>query len=88
MLKFIVLGAPAEKIQQNPLLFWKHMSATYPLLTEIAQTYLTTVATSVPSERLFSKAGQTLTKARNRLEGKLVSKLVFLHSVDDSMWSF
>lgn len=55
------------------------------MLSETTQIYLKTVATTVTSERLFSIAGQTLTKERNRLEGKLVSNLAFLHSVDDSM---
>ncbi|EFN86513.1 hypothetical protein EAI_02075, partial [Harpegnathos saltator] len=36
------------------------------------------VATSVPSERLFSKAGLILTQQRNRLKGRLLSQLLFL----------
>lgn len=87
-INFWFLGAPAEKIQQIPLLFWKQMASTYPLLSELAKTYLITMATSVPSEQLFSKVGQTVTKARNRLQGKMISKVVFLHSIDDALWNW
>lgn len=62
------------------------MSFSYPLLAEIATTYLSSVGTSVPSERLFSKAGQLITKFRNKLEGKFASKLIFINSISEEMW--
>jgi len=49
--------------------------------------YLVVPGTSVPSERLFSKAGETISKTRNRLTGSRVSKLLFLQSVDKSQWN-
>lgn len=36
-------------------------------------------AISVPSERVFSKAGEVLNKKRNRLKGKTVNMLLFLN---------
>lgn len=82
----LYLGAPPEKIQQDPLSFWRALKPTYPNLSEIVLEFLAVVATSVPSERLFSKAGQIITKTRNRLEGKLASQLLFLNSVPENLW--
>ena len=45
----------------------------------MAKKYLGIVATSVPSERLFSMAGNVVTAKRCALEPENVEKLVFLH---------
>jgi len=42
------------------------------------------VATSVPSERIFSKAGQVMTDIRNRLTGDNLNKLLFLGSLPEN----
>lgn len=84
----LYLRAPAEKIQQNPLDFWKQMMVTYPNIYKQAFKYLTTVATSVPSERLFSEVGLILNQQRNRLKGDILSKLIFLKDVDKKFWEF
>ncbi|XP_054089442.1 zinc finger BED domain-containing protein 4-like [Zeugodacus cucurbitae] len=68
-------------INQNPTEMWDYMKNVFPELYKQASKYLSIVATSVPSERLFSKAGATITKQRNRLTGKRLSKLLFLNSV-------
>lgn len=64
---------------ENPLLWWKSRELLYPTLSVLAKKYLCIVATSVPSERIFSKAGQIITERRNRLKSKYVNKLVFLN---------
>jgi len=48
----------------------------YPL-SNIAEKYAIIPATSVPSERIFSKAGQILCARRNRLPDNL-DTLIFL----------
>lgn len=59
------------------------MASMYPNLHKIARQKIGIIATSVPSERLFSKAGATLSKTRNRLQGKRMSKLVFMSSLEE-----
>jgi hypothetical protein len=51
------LNQKIVSIKEDPLLFWERHKTVYPNLTNIALKYLTVVATSVPAERMFSKAG-------------------------------
>ena len=71
----------------NPYEEWIKLRLNYPELYEIAMQYLPILATSVPSERLFSKAGQIITKQRNRLSGKHLNMLLFLSSIEFETWS-
>ena len=64
----------------DPLKWWKTRESVYPNLSKIAKKYLGIVATSVPSERVFSKAGQVVTERRNRLKANNVQKLIFLNA--------
>ncbi|XP_025407340.1 zinc finger BED domain-containing protein 1-like [Sipha flava] len=80
------LSTPVSPLKQNPLETWEDMKSVYPLIYMEAQKVFCVVATSVPSERLFSKAGATLSKERNRLLGKRLFKLLFLGSIDDCYW--
>lgn len=83
----LYLRAPVGRLGDNPLEMWKEMSSTYVYLSKIAFKYLTVVGSSVPSERLFSKAGIILTQQRNKLKGKILSRLLFLHFLDEQRWS-
>lgn len=73
-------------LKSDPLEEWKKLLLSYPVLFKIAMKYLPVVATSVPSERLFSKAGATVCQERNRLLGKRITKLVFFGSVPEDDW--
>jgi len=81
------LGTPVINLSQDPIETWEEMKTVYPQLYSESQKMFCILATSVPSERLFSKAGATLSKERNRLLGKRLSKLLFLNSIDDKYWS-
>lgn len=61
-------GVPVEDDSSaDPLLFWKVNANAYPTLAMLAKQYLAIPATSVPVERLFSTAGELISKKRNSL---------------------
>lgn len=70
----------------DPLKYWLKVKDVYPNLYKIATKYFVTVATSVPSERLFSKAGIVISQKRSRLLSERASKLLFLQSVPNQYW--
>jgi len=47
---------------EDPLIWWKLNQHRFHTLSRLAQKYLTMQATSVPAERLFSKAGMIITR--------------------------
>lgn len=61
-----------------PLKWWKENCFQYPLLSRLAKAYLSIPATSVPSERVFSTAGDIVTAQRSQLLPENVDMLVFL----------
>lgn len=63
----------------DPLLWWKNNQNVYPRLFQIMKRRLCIMATSVPCERIFSKAGQTITEKRNRLDSSHFEKIIFLN---------
>lgn len=80
------LSTPVSQLKTDPLIAWEELKPMYPLIFKLATKYLSGVSTSVPSERLFSCASNTLTKTRNRLSGKSASKLIFLNNLADQFW--
>nr|CAD7262978.1 unnamed protein product [Timema shepardi] len=51
--------------KRDAIEIWEDMKSLFPTLAKIAMIYLPIVATSVPSGRLFSEAGATITQERN-----------------------
>lgn len=64
--------------------YWEAEKNRLPLLHEVAMKLLPRIATSVPSERLFSKAGRLLNETRSCLDPARVNRIIFLHNVDYS----
>jgi hypothetical protein len=64
--------------KSNPFEWWASKLESLPLMCNVARKWLAVPASSAASERLFSVAGLTVTKLRNRLSAKRVSTLVFL----------
>ena len=62
----------------SPLTWWKDQEYTYPLLAKVARNLLCIPATSVPSERVFSTAGDIVTQQRSSIKRKHVDMLIFL----------
>lgn len=63
----------------NPLTWWSEQAAMYPTLAQLAKQRLCITGTSVPSERLFSAAGNLITAKRSCLSPKNVDMLLFLN---------
>ena len=63
----------------NLLVWWRDNSVTFPVLSKIARKVHGIVASSAPSERVFSLSGNCITEKRSRLLPSNVDKLVFLH---------
>ena len=64
---------------QDPLLWWKENEQYYELIAKIAKKYRCIPGTSVPAERVFSKAGELVSIRRNRLKPKNVNMFLFLN---------
>ena len=62
----------------DPYEWWRDNEKKYPNVCLLAKNKLFVPATSVPSERLFSKAGTIITDRRNRLKPSNAEKLIFL----------
>ena len=75
------LQMPNLQLDSNPLEFWKKNKENWYELHNLAMRFLTTPATSVPCERLFSSVGKTITDKRSSLKPKTVNCISFLHSL-------
>ncbi|GBB91536.1 hypothetical protein RclHR1_01890010 [Rhizophagus clarus] len=62
----------------DPLVWWRDHRSSYPILSKLARKYLSIPSTSVPSERLFSDAGNHISAKRTRLAPELVDRILFL----------
>ena len=78
---------PKLPLNQDPLLWWKQHQQELPGLTKLAVKYLVVQATSVPSERVFSTAGDIVTAQRSCLHKDAVDALIFLKkNLDGPCW--
>lgn len=79
-LSIYLRGPIVGRLNENLLEFLQDLRrGRFLELYKIAFKYLTIVGTSVPSERIFSKAAQIVNHQRNRMKG--ISKLLFLQSL-------
>ena len=65
--------------EREPLTWWLEHEKKYPNLSKLGWKYLCITATSVPSERLFSKAGELVSHKRSCLKPSNVNMLLFLN---------
>lgn len=77
--------APCHR-DENPLKIWEALKHQFPHMYNLAMLFVPTLATSVPSERLFSLAGRIMTDDRNRLLPRHLSQRIFLASIDEKYW--
>ena len=64
----LYMQEPTADINASPLEWWKHNGNRYHPLSLLALKYLGIPATSVPSERVFSKAGKIVSRRRASLK--------------------
>ncbi|KAF7212462.1 E3 SUMO-protein ligase ZBED1 [Nothobranchius furzeri] len=69
---------PAVLSSVHPFLWWWQKRDQMPLLASLAKKYLCVQASSTPSERVLSTAGDTVSVERARLLPEKVDMLVFL----------
>lgn len=67
-------------LKEDPLKWWSDRQKFYPRLYEMVLRRLCVPVTSIPSERVFSKAGLVLNAKRTRLTTDKVEKNVFIQS--------
>lgn len=73
------MNEPPINRHEDPLKWWTAHKLLYPHLFIIVKKRLCILATSVPCERLFSKAGLVITERRNRMLASKSSKVLFLN---------
>ncbi|CAG8791797.1 29864_t:CDS:2, partial [Gigaspora margarita] len=67
ILKYHITDEKYSKV--NPLTKWnEHKEALFPFHSQLARKYLAFLAISVPSERIFSDADNTINNKRNQLD--------------------
>ena len=62
----------------DPLKWWKTNAIKFPNVAKYAKCILGIPATSVPSERIFSTAGNIITEQRSALLPENANKLIFI----------
>lgn len=64
----------------NVLHWWNKNKENFPMLAQLSKFILAIPASSAPSERLFSSAGNTVTDKRNRISPEVLNGVLFLKS--------
>lgn len=64
--------------QNCPLQWWQNHHQKYPHLSKLIRLHGNIVATSVPCERIFSRAGLLISDHRTQLDHNTVAKLMFI----------
>ena len=73
-------AAAAVKPALDVLQWWKLHENQLPMMAKLAKHILCVPATSTPSERMFSKAGNLITEKRANLNPKKVDMMLFLNA--------
>ena len=75
----IYLREPPIDRKQNPLVWWKMQARVMPEMYRLAKKYLCCPATSAPSERVFSKAGELISQRRANISDENIQMVLFLN---------
>lgn len=72
------------EMDECPLNWWSLNAPRYPFLSTVAKKYLGIPASAVPCERLFSQAGQIITKQRAKMAPGTAEMTVFMKAYYNS----
>ena len=67
-----------QKIKTHLITWWKEHKGQFPCLFQAVKALLSTPATSVPSERIFSEAGYIARARRSRIIPQNLNKFIFI----------
>ena len=65
-------------VKSDPLKWWERRHADFPRVWALAEKYLAVPATSCPSERAFSSAGNVISKKRSNMRDDTASDTIFV----------
>lgn len=71
------------KFSVNPLSFYDEQKSKFPWIAALSLRYFCVPASSVPSGRIFSLAGNLISQERVRLDPDKADMLIFLHKNAD-----
>lgn len=69
---------PVQDVGNIPLDCWAQHAHKYPLFAQVARSVLAVLASSAPSERVFSQAGLVMSSKRSRLAPDHLETIIFL----------
>ena len=67
----------------DPIMWWWEQRLRFPIMSHVSSRYLCVQASSTPSERIFSCAGDTISQERACLDPDKADKLIFLKKTTD-----
>lgn len=76
--RYFKLKISNASLSQSPVKWWRERCGAFPVLSKLAAKYLSVPASSASVERVFSQAGLTLTKLRNRMGSDTLEELLML----------
>lgn len=85
--RYFAMDVDIDEIR-SPLEWWRVHRGAFPILSKLAARYLTIPASSASCERVFSQAGLTLTKLRNRMDVDLLEALMTIKYQHQDDWQY
>ena len=79
--RYLSIRLDFDKIEDNPLVFWKQCGRTFPILSILARRLHSIPATSASVERSFNGGGQVVNERRTNLSPSQVDNILFVRSV-------
>lgn len=79
--RYLSMRLDLDKVNDNPLVFWRDHANTFPLLSFLARRLHSIPATTASVERTFSGGGQVVTERRTNLSPSQVDNILFIRSM-------